>query len=311
MKGEYLVRQAVRILPQFDDFKVEEINRDIYNYFSLFTREKSYLVTSLIQNPFGKTVDLEGIKNRLNADIHSNIDVLNRLHDSDQAAFGRYGEIKPLVNLFLINYKFLFEGRDKYPALKKSANGMLGREKLEYAMALLEKSDVSELRDFLEDGLFFMLNPKIFNHYSSILYFNREVRQRQAAEFERRLKEILKQEGISSEVTYRFKSIYSIHKKIIKKNISHFQVLDGIGFRIVAKTKADCYKIMNLIVSNWRVSENRIKDYIAVPKDNNYQSIHLTVLIDEYPLEIQIRTHKMHEEAQYGASSHLNYKNGE
>lgn len=113
---------------------------------------------------------------------------------------------------------------------------------------------------------------------------------------------------INTQIESRFKTIYSLHQKITKKNILFSQVLDVIGLRILVETDADCYRTMEGLILKWVIIKNKIKDYIAVPKSNGYQSIHLTIMYEDHPVEIQIRTYKMHWESLYGESAHGAYK---
>jgi (p)ppGpp synthase/HD superfamily hydrolase len=126
---------------------------------------------------------------------------------------------------------------------------------------------------------------------------------------ERVVKKLLSEAGIESEIQCRVKSVFSFYKKILKKNLLHSQITDNEGVRIIVKKKSDCYKAMSVIMWQWDVVENKIKDYIAIPKENGYQSLHLTIIHNGYPIEVQIRTEEMHYHAQYGIAAHRKYKN--
>ena len=111
---------------------------------------------------------------------------------------------------------------------------------------------------------------------------------------------------------YRYKSPGSIYQKIYvtkhKKDI--FEVLDIYALRLIYNTKKECYKALRIINNNFTViEEQKIRDFIKEPKENGYQSIHLNILLDNYPLEIQIRTVDMHNNAEFGVSAHFHYKN--
>ena len=94
----------------------------------------------------------------------------------------------------------------------------------------------------------------------------------------------------------------------MKKNLILSQILDTIGIRIIVNSIDECYKIMALIFKYSPSMPNKIKDYIAIPKENGYQSIHITTFHEGSPIEIQIRTLEMHRFAEYGRANHLNYK---
>lgn len=123
-----------------------------------------------------------------------------------------------------------------------------------------------------------------------------------------KIENILKNAGIKFSIEIRLKSNISIQHKIIHRNILPSQVLDTVGIRIITENVTDCYKALQLIINNWKVMESKIKDYIAIPKANGYQSLHLTIVEKGYPIEIQIRTWRMDYKATFGQCSHRNYK---
>ena len=109
---------------------------------------------------------------------------------------------------------------------------------------------------------------------------------------------------------YRVKGLYSLYKKLErKKDIANIH--DILAIRITVPTEADCYKVLGILHGTWRPLPGRIKDYIAFPKPNGYRSLHSTVFIgDGSIVEIQIRTEKMHREAEFGIAAHMSYKEG-
>ena len=117
--------------------------------------------------------------------------------------------------------------------------------------------------------------------------------------------------GISGDVSWRFKHLYGIYSKMKKGNISLQNIYDILGFRIVTATENECYQVLGAVHSLWKPIPGRIKDYIALPKANNYQSVH-TAVIGPFgeQMEIQIRTERMHRIAEYGVAAHWRYKEG-
>ena len=110
-------------------------------------------------------------------------------------------------------------------------------------------------------------------------------------------------------ITHRVKSILSLWKKLKNKKWNDDKIYDIIALRILVPTVADCYQVLGIVHKNFRPMPGRIKDYIAVPKPNGYQSIHTTIFTGQGGvMEVQIRTFEMHQEAEYGAVSHLGYK---
>lgn len=120
---------------------------------------------------------------------------------------------------------------------------------------------------------------------------------------EKEIETLLKRIGIRARLFSRIKSNKSITQKIAYRNILPSQILDVIGIRIVTNSIKNCYVIMELITKKWEVLNNKIKDYIAIPKINGYRSIHLTINHQGKPVEIQIRTFQMNQEANFGKAS--------
>ncbi len=119
------------------------------------------------------------------------------------------------------------------------------------------------------------------------------------------------EQGIPARVSSRVKSAWSIATKIDRKQIALEQLSDMIGFRIVVPTVADCYRALGIVHTNWKVVPGRFKDYISVPKHNDYRSIHTTIVgLGRQRIELQIRTEDMHRIAEYGIAAHSAYKEG-
>ena len=127
-------------------------------------------------------------------------------------------------------------------------------------------------------------------------------------EFKRELVEAINSHGIKSKITYRQKSLYSIFEKMQRKGLTLDQIYDILAFRVIVDTLEECYTILGIVHQKWMPLPNRIKDYIAKPKPNGYRSLHTTILYNSIPIEIQIRTHQMHQEAEWGIASHWKYK---
>ena len=122
-------------------------------------------------------------------------------------------------------------------------------------------------------------------------------------------KEITTQMNMKVKVTGRPKNVYSIYQKMITQNMDYNEVYDILAFRVCVNKVEECYKVLGLIHSLWKPIPGRFKDYIAIPKQNNYQSLHTTVLGEKGKrIEIQIRTHEMHILAERGIAAHWKYK---
>jgi (p)ppGpp synthase/HD superfamily hydrolase len=120
--------------------------------------------------------------------------------------------------------------------------------------------------------------------------------------------QMLEDHNLKGEIQSRIKTVYSIKQKMQNKNILHSQIGDFLGVRIIVKSIDECYQIMQTLIDHWTCVNSSIKDYIAIPKENGYQSIHLNILYADNPIEIQIRTQRMHQKAEQGLAAHNLYK---
>lgn len=164
---------------------------------------------------------------------------------------------------------------------------------------------------YLENGAFKNLHEEAFNKIFSYLkkYFGNE--EKYANKWSDLIGELFAKEGVEDYfVRGRIKSPYRVYEKLEKKYQTEDigEVMDLLAFRVVTKSVADCYMILGIIHKHYTPLIKKIKDYIAVPKSNGYQSIHTTVLgMFSFPVEIQIRTHEMDEVAEYGVAAHFAY----
>ena len=121
----------------------------------------------------------------------------------------------------------------------------------------------------------------------------------------------LKEAGITATVESRIKRLYSIHKKLQRQHITVDQVYDLYAMRVITQSVQDCYAVLGIIHNLWRPVPGRIKDFIAMPRPNFYQSLHTSVITEEgTPFEVQIRTEEMHKMAEEGIAAHWKYKDG-
>lgn len=161
----------------------------------------------------------------------------------------------------------------------------------------------------LEDLSFRYLDPEKFNEIREKVAERRREREDYIQDFIKNIRKVLKENNIEGEVSGRAKHFYSIYRKMTSQNLEFDEIYDLSAIRIIGAAEADCYSILGLIHSQWKPIPGKIKDYIAMPKENMYQSLHTTVVGPEGKLvEIQIRTREMHQLAEYGVASHWLYK---
>ncbi|MCT4592266.1 MAG: hypothetical protein N4A36_02700 [Candidatus Gracilibacteria bacterium] len=300
--GDELARKTIEKLSIKERLKTGKISENIFKRYFLFAKEnQDSLITTLIQNPYGRNKNTKEIKEAFGSIIANNLEILNKMHDSDLSILVNIENQKDMAILFLSTHSILIKQKDQYPEL-------FTPQKAEYLMRLLEKVYISKLKHELEDQLFELMDGETYSHYESLLKLSRETYNKHEKQIKNELRKLFRKEKIKAKVQSRIKSIYSIHRKITKKNILFSQVLDVVGIRILAENDEDCYRIMESILPKWQILNSRVKDYIALPKENGYKSIHLTMLIFNQPVEIQIRTYDMHHHAQYGKADHVKYK---
>ncbi|MYI73576.1 MAG: bifunctional (p)ppGpp synthetase/guanosine-3',5'-bis(diphosphate) 3'-pyrophosphohydrolase [Candidatus Dadabacteria bacterium] len=163
----------------------------------------------------------------------------------------------------------------------------------------------------LEDLAFKFSEPGEYERISQTVSAKKKDWEKYTTEIVSLINGKMKEFGIQGDVSWRFKHLYGIYSKMKKGNISLRNIYDILGFRIVTASENECYQVLGAVHSLWKPIPGKIKDYIALPKANNYQSIH-TAVIGPFgeQMEIQIRTERMHRIAEYGVAAHWRYKEG-
>jgi GTP pyrophosphokinase len=193
--------------------------------------------------------------------------------------------------------------------LKPERQASISRETLDFYAPLAHRLGMYRIKWQLEDLAFKIIDPDKYNELADKLDMKRGERVEYTGEVVRALKLFLENVGIKAKIDGRAKHIYSIHKKMVSQSLDFDQLTDLIAVRIVTEEINDCYSALGIIHSVYKPLFEKFKDYIGRPKPNGYQSIHTTVFGPrEMPVEIQIRTQKMHEVAEYGIAAHWRYK---
>ena len=187
----------------------------------------------------------------------------------------------------------------------------LALETREVFAPLANRLGLWQLKWELEDLAFRFLQPDDYRRIAAALAEKRADRERYITELCRTLEEMMQAAGIAGEVYGRPKHIYSIHRKMERKQLSFAQVFDLRAVRIVTARVEDCYAMLGLVHGRYPYIPGEFDDYIATPKDNLYRSIHTAVFGPEgKAVEVQIRTHEMHDQAELGLAAHWRYKEG-
>ena len=186
-------------------------------------------------------------------------------------------------------------------------------ETLEIYAPIADRLGMSVAKQELEDAAFPFAYPAEYEKTRDLLKERHGENEKRLEKVERALKRELADAGLRTFRTEtRKKGIYSLFKKLERKEWDMTKIYDILALRIIFPTVADCYTALGIIHGHWRPVPGKIKDYIAFPKPNGYQSIHTTVYTgDGGALEMQVRTEAQHREAQFGIASHLNYKEGQ
>ncbi|HEV8376107.1 MAG TPA: bifunctional (p)ppGpp synthetase/guanosine-3',5'-bis(diphosphate) 3'-pyrophosphohydrolase [Candidatus Polarisedimenticolia bacterium] len=187
----------------------------------------------------------------------------------------------------------------------------IARETMEIYAPIANRLGMGKIKSELEDLSLAYLDPPGHASLVSALEERRKISDDFIEEIRGTLESRLKEQGVACEITGRVKHLYSIYKKLRVQGIDVGEVYDYLAFRIVTPTVKDCYAALGTIHSLWRPVPGRIKDFIAMPKPNMYQSLHTSVMSDKgQPFEVQIRTPEMHRIAEEGIAAHWKYKEG-
>ena len=182
-------------------------------------------------------------------------------------------------------------------------------ETLDIYAPLAGRMGMQEMREELEDLAFRELNPEAYKVLSERLDTLAARSSGWITEIEEQLARKLGDRGINAEVSGRRKRIYSIWRKMERKAVGFEQLSDIFGFRVVVGNVAECYQALGIVHTSWPVVPGRFKDYISTPKQNDYRSIHSTVIgPGKQRVELQIRTDDMQQIAEYGIAAHALYK---
>lgn len=204
-----------------------------------------------------------------------------------------------LHNMRTLNYQTIEKQKEK------------SRETLEIYAPLANRLGINAFKWEFEDLSLKYLEPEAYKDIALMLNSTRQERTEYIEKVIKEIKEQVTPLGIPFDITGRPKHIYSIYKKMKTKNKSFDELYDLVAVRIIVDSVKDCYAILGAVHTAWKPLPMRFKDYIAVPKQNMYQSLHTTLLgADGKPFEVQIRTHEMHATAEFGIAAHWKYKEG-
>ncbi len=278
---------------------VEDTNTTLENIYELFGNEIGFIVESLTKlqklSPKIKQIIYEENKDTQKKEL--NLANLRRLFIST-AKDVRVIAIKladRLHNLRTLNY------------LDKEKQKRIAQETLDFYVPIAQKLGIWKIKSEMEDLAFHYLNPEEYKKIENYIQNTKKFIIENHEKIINIIQEKLKQENINAVIKSRIKTVYSIYNKMIKRKVPLNEIMDIGAIRIIVDDVKECYLVLGILHSLWMPIQDRIKDYIAKPKPNGYQSLH-TVIYNGYPIEIQIRTKEMDYIAEYGIASHWKYK---
>ncbi len=198
-------------------------------------------------------------------------------------------------------------------ALREDKQKRIAEETLVVYAPIAHRLGISSVKNYLEDLSFKYLMPNEYERINAYINSNNQQMQLNLNNFIFILKDLFLKNGFSEndfKIDKRIKHAYSVYLKMQRKGVSIEEVLDLLGVRILVPNENDCYKVLGLLHVNFNPLISRFKDYIALPKQNGYQTIHTTLFDSKTIVEAQIRTFDMHKTAELGVAAHWKYKDG-
>jgi len=198
----------------------------------------------------------------------------------------------------------------KYHKAQKTQQ-KIARETMDIFAPMAARLGIYWIKSELENRSFYYLQPGTYTEIEALVNKEKQAREEYIESVQALITQKMAEKGLSCEVQGRFKNYYSIYRKMVTQALDFEDVYDIIAFRIILDTDSKCYEALGHIHSLWKPIDGKIKDYIARPKPNMYQSLHTTVIGPvKDRMEIQIRTHEMDQVANSGIAAHWRYKEG-
>ena len=195
--------------------------------------------------------------------------------------------------------------------MRPEKRARIAQETMDIYAPLAGRMGMQDMREELENLSFRHLNLEAYETVTARLEELKEKHAGTIDEIERVLSDKLAENGIEADVSGRQKKPYSVFSKMQRKALSLEQLSDIFGFRVLVETEEDCYRTLGIVHRTWPMVPGRFKDYISIPKQNGYRSLHTTIVgPSRQRVELQIRTRAMHDIAEYGIAAHELYKDG-
>jgi GTP pyrophosphokinase len=263
-----------------------------------------------LKEQFGKPIAklVEGVSQMHAIDAMSNYNSSSKMIENLREMLISMVDDVRVVLIKLAHQTYLMRHLGNLPFLTQRD---LARKTMNVYAPLANRLGIHQLKWELEDLAFRHLEPLTYKNIASQLKDRRLIREAKLTQFIETVSMLLKAHSISYEIKGRAKHIYSIYKKMQRKNVPYTEIWDRSAVRVLVDDVEACYQVLSLVHTQWEHEPKEFDDYIATPKKNGYQSIHTVLYIGEgEPVELQIRTRVMHELNEVGVAAHWVYKEG-
>ncbi len=279
---------------------------------------ENIIVAGLLHDvPEDTPVTLKDIENNFGKDVASMVQGITKLGKIKYRGMERYVEnlrkmfvaMASDIRVILIKFADRIHNLSTLDALPARKRVRIALESLEIYAPIANRLGMGEIQGKIEDLSFKYVLPKDYEWVSSLVKERYRAKERYLSKVAEKIGAELRKNGVKpANIHGRTKHLYSLYKKLLKYNRDMGKIYDLVALRVIVDSVADCYATLGVIHQMWKPLKGRIKDYIAQPKPNGYQSLHTTVFCDGGEIvEIQIRTQQMHEEAEYGIAAHWHY----
>ena len=268
--------------------------------------------------PEDTSYTLEDIRKKFGKEVAKLVEGITKLGTLKYRGMERYAEnlrkmflaMAEDIRVILIKFADRIHNLQTLEHNKAHKRKRIALETLEIYVPIANRLGMGEMKGALEDLAFPYVYPKEYAWTKKLAETRLKVERR----FIEKIKKVIQKELQENKIEYfsihgRIKHLYSLYRKVLVRNKDINKIYDLIALRIIVPTVADCYKVLGLIHKKWKPLKGRIKDYIAQPKPNGYQSLHTTVFAERGKIiEFQIRDKEMHELAEFGIAAHWHYK---